>query len=289
VSSFSATDAQQPVISYPLDAGGVLTRVLECGNGDDVVLFLHGSGARADRWRANLSGMAARGYRALAVDFPGHGFAAKMGHLRYDTPAFVAMVADFVSGLDISSITIVGTSLGAHVAASYACTSPSRVRASVLVGALGIVPVHRDPQQTTARVADTSAEGVESKLRMLLHDKSLISPAWIEEERRMNTSPGATRALADLRTYLDSRVNDELVGEQYASLGLPTLLIWGEDDKWVLPRYGLEAAKLLKGTPLVFLKEAGHAPYLERSDTFNAVVDEFLRDPAGFGSGIRHL
>jgi len=282
------TSHEHPVISYPVEAGGVLTRVLECGQGDDVVLFLHGSGARADRWRRNLPGLAAHGYRALAIDFPGHGFASKGAQLRYDTPSFAAMIADFVESLDTGPVTLVGTSLGAHVAAWYACSAPSSVRSAVLVGALGLVPVHRDPGQTSSRIADTSAEGVASKLRMLLCDASLVTSSWVEEERRINTSPGAADALAELRTYLASRLNDDVIGPRYASVGIPTLLVWGEQDRWVAPHYGREAANVLVDSALVFLENAGHAPYLERPDAFNSVVDEFLRDPPGFGTGVQH-
>ena len=61
------------IISYPLEAGGVQTRVLECGTGGDTVVFMHGVGARADRWRSNLGPFAEAGYRCLAIDLPGHG------------------------------------------------------------------------------------------------------------------------------------------------------------------------------------------------------------------------
>jgi pimeloyl-ACP methyl ester carboxylesterase len=223
----------------------------------------------------------------LAIDFPGHGFAAKRTEYGYDTPSFAEMVADFVSSLDAGPISLIGTSLGAHVAAWYACSAPSSVRAAVLVGALGLVPVHRDSEQTSSRIADTSADGVERKLRMLLFDQSLLTTGWVEEERRVNTSPGATEALAQLRSYLDTRVNEDIIGAKYAALSIPTLLVWGADDRWVVPRHGLEASRLLPRSPLVILKNAGHMPYFERADTFNSTVDEFLSHPAGFPSGVQ--
>jgi pimeloyl-ACP methyl ester carboxylesterase len=287
MSSFVPTSAEPPIISYPIKANGIMTRVLECGTGDRVVLLLHGSGARADRWRRNLSGLAARGYRGFAIDFPGHGFASKRTEYGFDTPSFAEMVADFVSSLDAGPISLIGTSLGAHVAAWYACSAPSSVRAAVLVGALGLVPVHRDSEQTSSRIADTSADGVERKLRMLLFDQSLLTTGWVEEERRVNTSPGATEALAQLRSYLDTRVNEDIVGAKYAALSIPTLLVWGADDRWVVPRYGLEASRLLPRSPLVILKNAGHMPYFERADTFNSIADEFLSNSAGFPSGVQ--
>lgn len=284
-----ADDAPTPaVISYPAKAGGVLTRVLECGEGDGVVVFLHGSGARADRFRANLAGLAALGWHCFAVDFPGHGFASKLPEHRYDTASFAEMVGDVVEDLGVADVALVGTSLGAHVAATYACAAPERVRAAVLVGALGLVPVVRDASQTSARIADTSEEGIRAKLKMLLCDRSLVTAEWVREERRVNTSPGAEGALGSLRSYLAGKVNDELVGPAYASLGIPTLLVWGAEDAWVAPRYGLEAREVLGGAPLVYLERTGHVPYLERAADFDALVHGFLSDPAAFPREVVH-
>jgi 2-hydroxy-6-oxonona-2,4-dienedioate hydrolase len=277
-----------PLISYPFEAGGALTRVLECGDGDDVVVFLHGSGARADRWLRNLTALAATGRRTLAFDFPGHGLASKRSDHSYDTPSFAEVLGEIVDGLCGGPVTLVGTSLGAHVAAWYACSSPESVRAAILVGPLGLVPVHRDSSQTSSRIADTSTEGVAAKLATLLRDDSLVTPAWVKEERRVNTSPGAGEALARLRSYLAAGVNGDVVGDRYARLRIPTLLVWGSEDRFVDPRYGFEAREVLGGAPLVYLDDAGHAPYIERAEAFNELVAEFLADPAAFPPAVQH-
>lgn len=276
------------VISYPFGAGGVVTRLLESGSGEDTVLFLHGSGARADRWRHTLASVAATGRRALAFDFPGHGLAQKTSELSYDTPSFAKVLAEVVDGLCHGPVTLVGTSLGAHVAAWYACGFPQSVRATVLVGALGLVPVHRDPGQTSQRITDTSAEGVAAKLAAVLYDASLVTPALVEEERRMNTSPGAEEALRRLGSYLADGVSDDVIGERYGALGIPTLLVWGAEDRFVDPRYGIEAREVLGGVPLVYLNATGHAPYYERASAFDELLAEFLADPSAFPRGVQY-
>jgi len=163
------------------------------------------------------------------------------------------------------------------------------VRSAVLIGALGLVPVHRDPSGTSSRVSDTSPEGIRAKLHMLMSNQDLVTDAWVEEERRINTSPGAAYALAELRRYLETGVNGDLVGEKYAALRIPTMLVWGKEDKWVPPQVGFEAAKLFPESPLVMLENAGHAPYFERPELFNTMVHDFVRDPAQFGTGLRYL
>src|SRR6185503_9046586 len=106
-----------PMIQYPLAAAGTMTRVLEAGAGDDVVLFVHGLGARADRWRGTIERVAAAGFRCIAFDLPGHGFAGKGGDFPYGVPAFGRFLSAVLDALGLDRVFIVGTSLGGHVGA----------------------------------------------------------------------------------------------------------------------------------------------------------------------------
>src|SRR5579862_9816819 len=108
------TDRLARTIAYPLGLGGATIRVLECGEGEDHVVLLHGSGSRADRWRRNLPGLAAAGKHGYALDLPGHGFATKSEDFDYTTPSFAGVVRDALDALGIGSPVLVGTSLGGH-------------------------------------------------------------------------------------------------------------------------------------------------------------------------------
>ncbi|MYI14983.1 MAG: alpha/beta fold hydrolase [Acidimicrobiaceae bacterium] len=65
------------MIQYPVEAGGVLTRVLAAGDGDDHLVLVHGVGARADRWRRNVDPLAEAGWHVHALDLPGLGLSDK--------------------------------------------------------------------------------------------------------------------------------------------------------------------------------------------------------------------
>ncbi len=179
------TPAEGPgrVIAYPAGAGAVRTRVLEAGSGDHAVLMLHGVGARADRWMANLPGLAAAGLHTYAVDFPGHGFAEKGPALDYSVAGFAEFVLELMDTLQLSSCSLVGTSLGGHVAARIAVDAPDRVRSLTLVGPMGMVPTGIAVRRALAQsIVDTSREGIADKLRALVYDDALVTDSWIEEE-----------------------------------------------------------------------------------------------------------
>src|SRR5690606_29235595 len=139
-------------------AYGIQTRVLEAGSGPALV-FIHGLGARADRWRHNLEPLAAAGYRCVAIDLPGHGFASKADIAPFSVPRCAEWLADILRRIGIEHCALVGTSLGGYIASTMACRTPERIEALVLVGAIGIVPMGPDARAAiSSRFATVTRE-----------------------------------------------------------------------------------------------------------------------------------
>jgi 2-hydroxy-6-oxonona-2,4-dienedioate hydrolase len=274
-----------PILQYPVAVDGLITRVLECGSGEEVVVCLHGAGSRADRWRPVLPLLADAGLHAYALDFPGHGLAAKPAGYDYGTPAFTRVACDFLRWLDQPAVSLLGTSLGAHVAACVALALPHRVATTVLIGAVGLTPGSISVEPARSPIVDTSVDGIRAKLEFLVADPRLVTEEWVSEESRINSSPGASNALAELGRYMSQWLDDDVVGEQYAELGLPTLLCWGAQDRWIPPEVGEAASRLLPEAPLVLIEGTGHAPYFERPTAFAPIVTRFLAEPGTFAAG----
>lgn len=268
------------MISYPMRAGGISTRVVEHGHGDTTALFVHGVGARADRWVACLRRLPP-GVRGVAIDLPGHGFAVKGAGPDYSVPAFAELIADLAAELGIERAVGVGTSLGGHVVATAAVEYPGLFPTLVLVGATGIVPLGEEVRNRIAdRLTDATPEGVAEKLRWLVLDGDLVTDEWIEEEYRINNSAGAAVSFTALADYFARRIDDDVVGTQLRrsieQRGTDVHLIWGQDDRSVPIAVGEAAARELGELPLVRIEHAAHAPYLEQPDTFAAVLKAAL-------------
>lgn len=279
------TDRLPRTIAYPLPLSAATTRVLECGEGDDHVVLLHGSGSRADRWRRNLPGLAAAGKHVFALDFPGHGFASKALDFEYSTPGFAQVVGDAMHELEIRNPVLVGTSLGGHVAAYLAVELHVPVRALALVGSTGVVPIERQVSTTVGRITDLSDAGVRGKLEFLMHDDRFVTDAWVREERYINSSPGAQEALLKTAEYVAHGTNSHLVGSGLAASEIPAILLWGSDDQWIDVSVGHQIkSEVLPKAPLVVLRRAGHAPYYERPHVFNEVLVSFLAAPEDYGA-----
>lgn len=268
------------MIQYPIRAGGSVTRVLEAGTGSRNALFIHGLGARADRWRRNLPAFAEAGYRCAAADLPGHGFAAKTGDFDFSVPACADLTLDLLDALRMDRVALVGTSLGSFVGATVALRAPERVSALVLVGAIGIVPMGETARQSlAARFGTVDRAGIEGKLRTVIHDDvRLVTQSWIEEEWRINNSPGANEAFAAISEYIRSGIDGDVVGERLAALAgrPPTAVVWGSEDRAVPPAVGAAVKDLLHPELFAEIAGTGHCPYLEAAAEFNRIAIEFL-------------
>ena len=268
------------VMRYPLGIGPITTRVLEAGSGDRVITFIHGVGARGDRWADNVAAMARAGHHAFALDLPGHGFATKGDGFDYSIGGFASLVRQFLDRVEVKQAVLVGTSMGGHIAARVACDAPDRVRGLVLVGTLGIVPMGPNHRQALSRsLRDTSRQGVEAKLRRLIHDDAaLVDDCWITEEWRINNSPGADRAMARLADYFAERIDDDAVGTRLSTVAqeMPILLAWGEQDVMVPIDILWRCADMLPKASVAIIADASHAPYRERPAAFDGAVIKFV-------------
>jgi pimeloyl-ACP methyl ester carboxylesterase len=265
-------------IQYPLKVGAGVTRVIEAGQGP-AVLFAHGLGARADRWQSTVGRVGARGFRAIAWDLHGHGFASKETDGPSDVPSLAAQALALMDGLELEQAFMAGTSLGAHIVAYAACQAPARVRALALVGALGIVPIAPVVAATISRnVRATRRDQFHGKLNFVLHDPEAVTEAFVEEEWRMNTAPGTLEVLGRLGDYLTGGIARDYVAEKLAALYEPErlLLIWGEQDKAVPLSVAHACRDALNGPELSIISGANHCPYFEQPEAFDAALLPFL-------------
>lgn len=254
--------------------------MLEAGPVDGpVVLALHGVGARADRWAPAMPAFASAGFRFMAIDLPGHGLATKSAAVDCTASGMTQALAKFCRAIVPANtkIFVLGTSLGALYAAALGLAEPDLVGGIVLVGALGLEPLGADGRaRISSSIARTSRDDVAKKLEGVMFDRSLVTDALVSEETRMNSSPGASEALAAYAKYFATDIDRDAVGDRLASVDLPTMLIWGEHDRGVPIDVGLRAHQRIARSHFATIKDAGHAPYYERPEEFCAPVALFL-------------
>lgn len=124
-----------------------------------ILLFLHGWQDNAASFDGLFAGLAAN-YHLIAIDWPGHGYSQPRGNDNYYH--FVDYIDDLnqlVKLLPDSKVYLVGHSLGALVASSYAAVFPADVAGLVLIE--GLSPLYESPENVVKRLRN----GIDSRQR----------------------------------------------------------------------------------------------------------------------------
>jgi len=116
-------------------------------------------------------------------------------------------------------------------------------------------------------------------LQSVFLNRSLVSQDLVDELRRTPSLPGAKEAVVRTlrRTVKLSGVRDEFVlVDRLSGLGIPIMLVWGEQDKMFPVSHAYHASELTPAARLEVLSQCGHWPHMERASDFNSLALDFL-------------
>lgn len=249
------TAARARVGNY-IEVEGVRVRYLEAGadnSGPPLVLF-HGYRAGADLWYPHPLPALAADFHIIAPDLPGYGYSGRLP--RHDLASYADFMNRFLDALGLSSINLLGHSMGGQIAVATAASRPSRFNKLILVCSAGLPrkgPPWRAPFEM---LSDASAR------HWRLYPTSL--------RLMMQTSAG--------REGLKMLRHDHMSG-QLKSLKMPTLIIWGSRDRIVPLEHGALIARMIPNSRLAVLRGAGHMPFYQKPEEFNRLVTHFLQPP----------
>ena len=248
------------------------------GRGDETVVFVHGLLASSATWQEVLA-PASAGRPAIAVDLPGFGCSDRPWPFDYTVAGEAAALLAYLDARGIGRVVLVGNSLGGAIATVIAVEHPERVAALVLVApatpeAPFAWPVRlmRAPVLGELALALANRPVVAYNLRhRLFAHAGRVADQAIDDAWFPLTVPGTRRAaLAAIRS--DPR--DYLGLEK--RIRVPTLILWGREDRLIPACEGERLVGSLAGSRLVVLPDAGHLPQREQPEAFGRAVAEFL-------------
>ena len=254
-------------------------RYIDAGHGAPVVL-LHGLGASMYAWRKNLAAVAAAGFRVIAFDNRGFGLSDKPA-APYDNAAYARLVVTLMDSLRLSDAVLVGHSMGGAIAAQVAIDYPSRVRGLVLVGSAGLgagepllFRMARWPVLGRVVLAFRGRGFTGRLLRATYFDPSKVTEADVDQYYAPVAQPEYGRALLGvLRRFRFDALEGRL-----DRIAAPTVVLWGEEDRWVPLRLGRALAAGITRSAFVSVPRAGHSVQEEAPGEVNHLVIRFLKD-----------
>lgn len=254
-----------------LQVGNLRVRYADRGSGDPVLL-IHGLGGSIESWTNNIEELAKR-MRVVAIDLPGFGQSDKP-KISYTIRFYRNFVARFVNKLQIARISMVGSSLGGHVAAETAISRPALVKKLVLISPAGALPRSFKGSPTLWRyVRVLDAKSVrEVKKALYAVDNKPVDGSYAKAVFEKFSMPGAKAAF--LSALMGSAHAPRLTNRLH-KIKAPTLLLWGKEDTMIPVKFA-EPFVRMKNCRMVLLENCGHRPHVERPELFNRLVADFL-------------
>jgi pimeloyl-ACP methyl ester carboxylesterase len=254
------------------------------------VLLVHGMAGSASTWRHVMPQLAERA-TVIAPDLPGHGRSEK-GRGDYSLGSLASTLRDLLIALGHDRATIVGQSLGGGVAMQFAYQYPERCDRLVLVSSGGL------GQEVHMLLRALSFPGAEYVLQLgcaspirdagnaiggLLSRVGLRPQPVVEEMWRAYASLGDAQTrqafVRTLRSVVD--VSGQCVSATdrlYLTAVMPTLLIWGDDDRIIPISHAYSAHAAMPGSRLEVFEGVGHFPHCEAPDAFVRALLGFISE-----------
>ena len=250
-----------------------------------VLVMVHGVMASLhtwDGWVAELSSQ----FRIIRLDVPGFGLTGGGQDREYDGERLVKVFGLFLDRLDLKQVSIAGNSLGGYIAWNYALANAHRVERLILIDPAGYYM-----QKVPLMIASAVLPGagimmpmwmpralVAQGIKEVYGDARKIKPGVIDRYYDISRRPGNRRAMIDIFRVLVKANREELptTPNRVAGLKVPTLLMWGERDRWISPRHVPMWQRDVPGIEVKVYPGVGHIPMEEIPEESAADALRFL-------------
>ncbi len=277
-----------------LDVNGLQVHAKIAGEGQPVMVLLHGFGASTFSWREAIGPLSQLG-TVIAYDRPGFGLTerpprSEWGETNpYSSAAQVDLVLGLLDQLGVEKAILIGNSAGGTIATQVALEHPDRVAGLVLVdaaiysggGTPSLVrPLLNSPQMRHLGplIARAMAERIPQLLPSAWHDPSKVTDEILAGYQKPLQASDWDRGLWEYT--LASRLPYDL-SARLGELGdLPVLVMTGDNDTWVPTAQSLRLAQEIPGAELSVLPACGHVPQEECPEPWLDAVRAFVQEVA---------
>jgi len=247
------------------------------GGNPIAVLFIHGLGSAADRWM-DLPEAISLYFGAYALDLIGFGKSDKPTSLSYNILEFVEFLREFIRKelIEYGEIILVGHSLGGYIACEFVIKYPTLVRKLVLVDSSGMLD---KPTPLLAEYLDVamnpSYDRVMSVFRKMLGNPLFVSPLVAEIFINNISNEPAKNAF---RMTLENSANTQIRPERLQKIKIPTLMIWGVEDRVIQMEHAEIFRKNIVSSKFVKIERACHVTFVEKPSVVFDLISRFLVD-----------
>lgn len=229
----------------------------------ETLLLLHGLFGALNNWEGVINHFKQH-YRVIIPLMPIHEMPIKEAGCE----GLTEFIEGFVDYKELDKFTVIGNSLGGHVALIYNLRHPEKIQRLILTGSSGLF----ENSMGGSYPKRGNYEYIKERVEYTFYDPKTASKELVDEVFEItNSIPKVMRIIAIAKSAQRNNMAKEIV-----HIKAPTLLIWGLNDTITPPEVGHEFNQLIPGSTLRFIDKCCHAPMMERPVEFNEIVTEWL-------------
>jgi pimeloyl-ACP methyl ester carboxylesterase len=242
------------------------------GGKGPALLLLHAAWGDAEMSWSGVWSELSRSFTVIAPDLPGFGRLSEM-----PLPSLVSvaeLLRELLEELKIDRIIIVGNSFGAAVAFQFVTSYPKTTSQLVLVNR-GTMPGLPDMVMNLISLP-LLKQGFRLIIRHITFSAHALKDSFVDASK---LPPGfLDKILQNAPVYskisFDTFMN---ITKPLAKPAIPTLLLWGAQDRLAPIKHAHALQEWIPGAGIVFIEGAGHMPQIERLQEFVSAIRGLIR------------
>jgi pimeloyl-ACP methyl ester carboxylesterase len=250
------------------------------------LVLIHGVVASLHTWDDWMPAFTAD-YRVIRFDVPGFGLTGPARDGVYSAERMIKVFGLLLDYLGVTKASLVGNSLGGYIAWNFALVQPQRVHKLVLIDPAGyhmqrvpwMIAAAALPGATVAMPMWMPRALIAQGIKEVYGEPARIKAGVVDRYNDLSRRPGNRRAMMDIFRVLLNVNRSELhtTGERVAQIQAPTLLLWGERDRWISPKHVPLWQRDLPGIQVKTYPGVGHIPMEEIPQQSAADTLRFLQ------------
>ena len=235
----------------------------EAGEGRPLIV-LHGLMGALSYFDKTFQYFSEKGYKVLIPELPLY----TLPLLKTNVKNLANFLHDFIEFKGLKNVTLLGNSLGGHIALYFTKHYPKYVHSLVLTGSSGLYE---------KAMGDTypkrgNYEYIEQKTRDVFYDPAVATKELVDQvygivNNRVTVLKTLTIAKSAIRHNMSGDLPDIIQ---------PTCLIWGKQDSVTPPEVANDFHKLLPNSDLFWIDNCGHAAMMEKPKEFNQILESWF-------------
>ncbi len=251
-----------------VEIAGMPVHYRKTGQGP-ALLLLHGTGASLHTWEAWTRELQ-DSFTIYSLDLPAFGLTGPFIDRDYSILHYAQFVDAFVEEIGLTQFYLGGNSLGGLIAWVYTVEYASKVQKLILLDAAGFPRVEKEKSPLAFRLAKNKALAAIMKkvtpkalfrksLNEVYGDPEKVSDKLLQRYFELFRRPGNRQAYIDRINQVEERIDPDRLKE----IVQPTLILWGEADRWIPVQNAQKFADRLENHTLVLYPNVGHLPMEE--------------------------